>query len=316
MADSDSSRLAEIENSGKYEAETYAVVTGVNKGIGFEIVMQLASNGVTVVLTARNKVRGNEATAKLHQLGLSNVVFHQLNVLDQASVESLADFLSQKFGRLDILVNNAEASGAIVDEDELKALGIDSIAWLSRKVAKMVQSVMKYTYEEAEVCLNTNYYGVQRVTETLLPLLQLSSSGARIVNISSLRSELKRVPGESIRNELGDIKNLTEQKLDGILQLFLKDFKDNALEANGWPLMLPAYSMSKVVLNAYTRILARKYPNMCINCVHPGYVNTDLNWHTRVITTEEGARGLVKCALIPDGGPTGCYFDQTEVAEF
>ncbi|MBA0639821.1 hypothetical protein Goklo_022828 [Gossypium klotzschianum] len=316
MADSDSSRLAEIENSGKYEAETYAVVTGVNKGIGFEIVMQLASNGVTVVLTARNKVRGNEATAKLHQLGLSNVVFHQLNVLDQASVESLADFLSQKFGRLDILVNNAEASGAIVDEDELKALGIDSTAWLSRKVAKMVQSVMKYTYEEAEVCLNTNYYGVQRVTETLLPLLQLSSSGARIVNISSLRSELKRVPGESIRNELGDIKNLTEQKLDGILQLFLKDFKDNALEANGWPLMLPAYSMSKVVLNAYTRILARKYPNMCINCVHPGYVNTDLNWHTRVITTEEGARGLVKCALIPDGGPTGCYFDQTEVAEF
>ncbi|MBA0674676.1 hypothetical protein Goari_016259 [Gossypium aridum] len=245
MGDSDSSRLAEIENSGKYEAESvcrYAVMTGANKSIGFEIVRQLASNGVTVVLTARNKVRGNEATAKLHQLGLANVVFHQLNVLDQASIEPLADFLSQKFGRLDILVNNAGASGAIVDEDELKALG---------KVAKVVQSVMKYTYEEAEVCLNTNYYGVQRVTETLLPLLQLSSSGARIVNVSSLRSELKRVPGESIRNELGDIENLTEEKLDGILQIFLKDFKDNALEANGWPLMLPAYSMSKVVLNAY-----------------------------------------------------------------
>nr|KJB09193.1 hypothetical protein B456_001G129000 [Gossypium raimondii]KJB09198.1 hypothetical protein B456_001G129000 [Gossypium raimondii] len=129
MADSDSSRLAEMENSGKHEAERYAVVTGANKGIGFEIVRQLASNGVAVVLTARNKVRGNEATAKLHQLGLSNVVFHQLNVLDQASVESLADFLSQKFGRLDILVNNAGASGAIVDEDELKALGIDSTAW-------------------------------------------------------------------------------------------------------------------------------------------------------------------------------------------
>ncbi|KAL1060606.1 hypothetical protein V6Z11_1Z083900 [Gossypium hirsutum] len=302
MADSDSSRLAEIENSGKHEAERYGVVTGANKGIGFEIVRQLASNGVTVVLTTRNKVRGNEATAKLHQLGLSNVVFHQLNVLDQASV------------------NNAGASGAIVDEDELKALGIDSTAWLSGNVAKMVQSVMKYTYEEAEVCLNTNYYGVQIVTETLLPLLQLSSSGARIVNVSSLRSELKTkltelripsllgknplVPSESIRNELGDIENLTEEKLDGILQIFLKDFKDNALEANGWSLMLPAYSMSK------------KISNMCINCVHPGYVNTDLNWHTGVITTEEGARGPVKCALIPDVGPTGCYFDQTEVAEF
>lgn len=79
-------------------------MTGANKGIGFEIVRQLASNGVTVVLTARNEVRGNEATAKLHQLGLSNVIFHQLDVLDQASIGSLADFLSQKFGRLDILV--------------------------------------------------------------------------------------------------------------------------------------------------------------------------------------------------------------------
>ncbi|XP_022728727.1 salutaridine reductase-like [Durio zibethinus] len=192
---------------------------------------------------------------------------------------------------------------------------------LSGEVAKMVQSVIKYTYEEAQVCLNTNYYGVQRVTETLLPLLQLSSSGARIVNVSSLRSELKlqilrRIPSESIRNELGDIENLTEEKLNGILKRFLMDFIVNTLEANGWSIMLPAYSISKAVLNAYTRILARKYPNMRINCVHPGYVNTDLNWHTGIITTEEGAKGPIKCALIPDGGPTGCYFDQTQVAEF
>ncbi|XP_022730666.1 (+)-neomenthol dehydrogenase-like [Durio zibethinus] len=305
-----------MENRGKLEAERYAVVTGANKGIGYEIARQLASKGVTVVLAARNEVRGKEATAKLHQMGLSNVVFHQLDVLDEASIESLADFISREFGRLDILVNNAGASGAIVDEDRLRALGIDPTAWLSGEVAKMVQRVIKYTYEEAQVCLNTNYYGVQRVTETLLPLLQLSSSGARIVNVSSLRSELKRIPSESIRNELGDIENLTEEKLNGILQRFLKDFRENTLEANGWSIMLPAYSISKAVLNAYTRILARKYPNMRINCVHPGYVNTDLNWHTGIITTEEGAKGPIKCALIPDGGPTGCYFDQTQVAEF
>ena len=79
-------------------------MTGANKGIGFEIARQLAKKGVTVVLTARNEVRGREATAKLHQMGLSNVVFHQLDVLVKASIESLADFISQKFGRLDILV--------------------------------------------------------------------------------------------------------------------------------------------------------------------------------------------------------------------
>lgn len=55
---------------------------------------------------------------------------------------------------------------------------------------------------------------------------------------------------------------------------------------------------------------------MYINCVHPGYVNTDINWRTGVLSVEEGAKGPLKLALLPDGGPTGCYFDQTELGEF
>lgn len=82
----------------------YAVVTGANKGIGLEIVRQLASLGVTVVLTARNETRGRDATRRLHQIGLSNVIFHQLDVLDSLSIQSLAMFIQQEFGRLDILV--------------------------------------------------------------------------------------------------------------------------------------------------------------------------------------------------------------------
>ncbi|XVF04997.1 hypothetical protein REPUB_Repub05bG0131800 [Reevesia pubescens] len=279
-----------MENNGKLEGKRYAVVTGANKGIGLEIARQLASQGITVVLTARNENRGKEATSKLQELGLSNLIFHQFDVLDPISIELLAKFLGQKFGRLDIL--------------------------LSGKAAKMVQGVLKQTYEGAEQCLKTNYFGAKKVTEALLPLLQLSPSGARIVNISSLRGELKRIPSQCIRNKLGDIENLTEEKLDGLVQNFLNDFKDDEIEANGWPLMLPAYSISKAALNAYTRILARKYPKMCINCVHPGYVKTDLNFHTEQMSMEEGAKGPIKCALIPDGGPTGCYFDQTQVAEF
>ena len=80
--------------------------------------------------------------------------------------------------------------------------------------------------------------------------------------------------------------------------------------------MVPAYSISKATLNAYTRILAIKFPNMCINCVHPGYVKTDINWNTGTMSVEEGARGLVMLSLLPDGSPTGCYFVCTEVAEF
>ena len=82
----------------------YAVVTGANKGIGLETVRQLASQGVTVVLTARDEKRGMEATSKLHHSGLPNVVFHQLDVSDSVSIHSLANFIRDKFGRLDILV--------------------------------------------------------------------------------------------------------------------------------------------------------------------------------------------------------------------
>lgn len=66
---------------------------------------QLASNGINVVLTARDEKRGLEAFEKLKELGLSGqVVFHQLDVSDSASVASLADYIKTQFGKLDILV--------------------------------------------------------------------------------------------------------------------------------------------------------------------------------------------------------------------
>lgn len=79
----------------------YAVVTGANKGIGLETVRQLSSQGVTVVLTARDEKRGRDATSSLNSDG---VVFHQLDVLDPLSCQALADFVRDRFGRLDILV--------------------------------------------------------------------------------------------------------------------------------------------------------------------------------------------------------------------
>ena len=127
---------------------------------------------------------------------------------------------------------------------------------------------------------------------------------------------IQRIPGDLIRKELSDVETLTEERIEVVIRRFLHDLKENALEGNGWPLTVPAYGMSKVTLNAYTRILAKKFPNMCINCVHPGYVKTDINWNTGTMSVEEGARGPVMLALLPDGGPTGCYFDRTEVAEF
>nr|XP_043622107.1 (+)-neomenthol dehydrogenase-like [Erigeron canadensis] len=302
--------------NNKQSTERCAVVTGANKGIGFETVRQLGASGVTVVLTARNEKRGTEARSLLHGLGLSNVLYHQLDVQDLQSIQALANFIQTQFGKLDILVNNAGASGVIVDEDGLRALNIDPQSWLSGKATNLVQGVMKTTNDSAKECIDTNYYGVKNVTRALLPLLERSPSGARIVNVSSLRGELWRIPNKQIRKELGDLQSLSEEKIDGFVEKFLHDLRNHELEVNGWSKMLPAYSVSKAMLNAYTRVLAKTYPKMCINCVHPGYVNTDINWHTGTMTLEEGAQGSVMLALLPEGSPSGCYFDRTQVAEF
>lgn len=81
-----------------------AVVTGSNKGIGLEICRQLATKGVVVILTARDQNRGLEAVQSLKASGLSNIHFHQLDVTNQNSIASLAEFIKSKFKKLDILV--------------------------------------------------------------------------------------------------------------------------------------------------------------------------------------------------------------------
>ncbi|XP_004958736.1 (+)-neomenthol dehydrogenase isoform X2 [Setaria italica] len=296
--------------------ERLAVVTGGNKGVGLEVCRQLALQGVAVILTARDEKRGKDAAESLRcESELTNIIFHQLDVRDDNSVTSLAWYIESRYGKLDILVNNAAVLGIVADEEGLKALNIGAETWTSGRAANLLKEVFQNTYDEALNCLNTNYYGCKRVTEALLPLLKLSTSGARIVNASSLASELKRMPNEKLRNDLCDINIWDEDRIEALLNTFLEDLKNGRLEEAGWPMMLATYSVSKMVINLYTRIMARRYPEMRINCVRPGSVKTDICWNLGLLTPEQGARGPVMLALLPDDGPTGCYFDQTEMVK-
>ncbi|KAB2597649.1 (+)-neomenthol dehydrogenase-like [Pyrus ussuriensis x Pyrus communis] len=133
----------------------YAVVTGANKGIGFGTVKQLASNGIVVVLTARDEKRGLEALEKLKDFGISDlVVFHQLDVTDSVSAARLADFVKTQFGKLDILVNNAAVVGSIVTPEDFKSASSgkrpEEINW--SEIPTIPND------EVAEQCLKTNYY--------------------------------------------------------------------------------------------------------------------------------------------------------------
>ncbi|KAI4328756.1 hypothetical protein L6164_021088 [Bauhinia variegata] len=286
-------------------AAKYAVVTGANRGIGLETVKQLASNEITVVLTARDEKRGLAAIEKLKECGVSrNMIFHQLDVADPASIASLADFVKTQFGKLDILVNNAGVGGAFFDFDALRS----SDGGDPKKAATE-------TYELAEECLQINYYGAKRTTEALLPLLQLSDS-PRIVNISSSMAKLENISNERVKGIFGDAENLTEEKVDQVLKEFLKDFKEGSTESKGWPSFLAAYVVSKAALNCYTRILAKSYPTLCINAVCPGFVKTDINGNTGILPVEEGAASPVRLALLPHGAPSGLFYVRTEVSSF
>ncbi|XP_020209024.1 (+)-neomenthol dehydrogenase isoform X2 [Cajanus cajan] len=269
--------------------ERYAVVTGANKGIGLEIVRQLASAGIKVVLTARNEERGLQALQTLQASGLSHLVlFHQLDVADATSAASLAHFIKSKFGKLDIL--------AISEDDGRKGI--------------------TQTYELAKECLQINYYGAKITIESLMPLLQLSDS-PRIVNVSSFMGQLESfTKGSWARGVFSDVDNLSEEKVDEILKEFLRDFQEGSFESKGWPRYPSAYIVSKAAMNAYTRILAKKYPSFCINSVCPGYVKTQLTANTGFLTAEEGAASPVRLALLPNGSPSGLFYSQSDVASF
>ncbi len=141
------------------ESTTIALVTGANKGIGREIVAQLAALGMTVLLGARDQQRRDAAAAELRAAG-GDVRPVALDVTDPDTVRAAASLIDQQFGRLDVLVNNAGISGS------------------------RGQSPTGAELDNVRAVFETNYFGVITVTNAMLPLL-LRSSAPRIVNMSS-----------------------------------------------------------------------------------------------------------------------------------
>src|SRR5262245_27613669 len=135
-----------------------AVVTGANKGIGFEIARQLGRQGMIVFLGARDAERGRAAAEKLGAEGIDARAL-ALDVTDDASVAAAAAAIGRDPGRLDVLVNNA---GIAIDDGPPSRVSFDAV---------------RRTYD-------TNVFGVVRTTQAFLPLLRKSDAG-RIVNLSS-----------------------------------------------------------------------------------------------------------------------------------
>jgi NAD(P)-dependent dehydrogenase (short-subunit alcohol dehydrogenase family) len=149
-----------------------ALVTGANKGIGRGVAGQLAALGMTVVIGARDPLRGEEAAAAVRAAG-GDAHAVTLDVTDQATVHEAAKQVEERFGRLDVLVNNAgiTGSGQVSPED-----AHDQVP--SSVDLDMVRAVFE-----------TNVFGVIAVTNAMVPLLRRSPA-PRIVNVSSHAASL------------------------------------------------------------------------------------------------------------------------------
>ncbi|APR88014.1 3-oxoacyl-[acyl-carrier protein] reductase [Minicystis rosea] len=140
-------------------SKTVAFITGANKGLGLEIARQLGKKGLTVVLGARDEAKGNAAVEKLKGEDI-DAHFVKVDVSSQADVDRLPAFFQEKFGRLDVLVNNAGVA-----------------EWMNDDLGTFRRT------------LEANLFGVVAVTYALLPLIKQSPAG-RIVNHSSILGSL------------------------------------------------------------------------------------------------------------------------------
>ena len=131
-----------------------ALVSGGNRGIGLEVCRQLSEQGVTVVIGSRDEERGRAAAEGLE----GNVLPHQLDVSDAGSVDRMAAFLEDRFGRLDVLVNNA----AISNDDGQRGVDAD--------------------LDRVKEALEANLFGAWRLCEVAIPLTRRNGYG-RIVNV-------------------------------------------------------------------------------------------------------------------------------------
>ena len=146
-----------------------ALVTGANRGIGFEVCRQLSQLGLTVVLTSRDAAKGEVATKQLTDKGL-NVVFQRLDVSAKNDIEYAFDRIKQQFGRLDVLVNNA-------------AILYDTF-----------QTAVNADLEVVGKALATNLYGPWLLCQSFIPLMKENRYG-RIVNVSSGAGSLHYMGG-------------------------------------------------------------------------------------------------------------------------
>ncbi|HZW06093.1 MAG TPA: SDR family oxidoreductase [Phycisphaerales bacterium] len=200
---------------------TVALITGGNKGIGLETARQLAAKGAAVIVGARDKAKGEAAAAELRKGG-ADAHAVVLDVTDGDTLGPAARFIEQKWGRLDVLVNNAGISRAR-DAGGGDADGPPSI--VSQRVLREV--------------FDTNFFGLVAATQAFLPLVRKSAAG-RVVNLSSILGSMAKHqdPKSPIYGYLVTAYNTSKAAVNMYTVQLAHELRDTPIKVNavhpGW----------------------------------------------------------------------------------
>ncbi len=254
-----------------------AVVTGANRGLGLETAHTLAKRGYRVWLTGRDAAHTEQAASSLRAERLDV----QAATLDVASAASIAHFAAQMANEppIDALLNNAGAS------------------------------LQGFNQDVAQRTLEGNYRGAVRVTDALAARL---APGANLVMVSSGMGELSHFSGPLQERLLA--RTLSRVQVDEIADEFVTAVGRGTHAAAGFP--SNAYSVSKALMNAFTRVLARELElanatngsARRVNAVCPGWVKTRMGGSSAPRSLEQGASGIVWAAMLGPSGPNGGFF--------
>ena len=203
-----------------------AIVTGSNKGIGLAIVRGMCRQFKgEVYLTSRNTSLGQEAVKLLEAEGL-RPKYHQLDITSEDSIARLAVFMMEKYGGVDVLINNA------------------GMAYKKASTAPAL--------EQATVTLATNFTGTLHMMRAFCPLMK---PHGRIVNVSSMAGLLSRLTQQSLRDRFSS-PSLTEKELVALMKEFVENVRAGKHQEKGWGNSF--YCVSKVGVTAMTKVFARE----------------------------------------------------------
>jgi len=262
-----------------------ALITGASRGVGYAAAKKLCEKfpGATIYLTTKT-MTVDPALNKMMQEDFAVSSHHceyiHLDVNNTDNIAEVQEMIKTRHDTLDILINNA---GIYLNPDisSPEAFG-----------------------QQASSILGTNYWGLKNVINGLQDIF---TPGARLVNMSSHLGHLSMINGEAkhslhLREMLAD-PQLTEKSLDGMMKQFETLAGQGGWVGAGWPNC--AYTVSKVAVNAYTKILQRRFDEegngVVVNSIHPGTKHSKIHQASN-ISMEDGAYAVANCACVPDKG--------------